>query len=150
MSKVILIMLLAVVSFGAAAEWVKVGSDGRKNTYYDSSSIRKADNKVKMSHLFELQMIEEVAGKPFRSIEVQAEYDCKELQWRALSSYAYSGNMGNSDVNLGNNDLNSGNRTLNFRTGSSGIVNSVRDPGKWKPVQPDSATEILWKIACEK
>jgi hypothetical protein len=154
MHKAILMMILALGCSNALADWAALGEREGLNTYYNPGSIRKAGNMVKMEHLFDLSVEKEVAGKLFRSITVDAEYNCKEGQTRALSSDAHSGRMGLVNVDYrSESDAGIGvGRGSGYagRAGRAGIVNSINEPGKWKPVAPGSTVEILWKIACGK
>ena len=128
MRKAILIMLLAGVSSNAAAEWVEVGSSEKTTVYVDPATIRRAGNLVKMWNLIDLKTATLTAGsKPYTSQMTQAEFDCKEEQWRRLYFSWHSGNMTRGE-----------------------IVYSDSNPGTWEPVPPGSATEVLWKFACGK
>jgi len=146
--------MLALGCSNALADWAALGEREGLSTYYNPASIRKAGNMVKMQHLFDLSVEKEVAGKLFRSITVDAEYNCKEGKSRIHSSYAHSGKMGLNYVNIGietsvGTGPGRGTGTAG-RAGRSGIVNSITEPGKWNPVAPGSTVEILWKIACGK
>jgi hypothetical protein len=48
MRKLILILLLAVLSSSAMAEWIKVGANDNSTIYADPATIRKEGNMVKM------------------------------------------------------------------------------------------------------
>jgi len=122
MLKAILVLLLVVASAGAAArdtvwtwdkpppkkkgevahplapsEWVEVGRQPTFALFVDPSSILRMGNNVTMAHMYDLQIIDEVAGKPFRSVTANAEYNCEQRQTRILSSAAYSGSMASAD-----------------------------------------------------
>jgi len=129
MRKAILMMLLAVVSGSAVAEWVVVGRTETRTVYIDPATIRKAGNRVKMWSLDDaLNKVDYVAGvKPFMSTKEQVEYDCKEEQSRTLYIYFHSGNMGGGEV-----------------------VYVQSDIGEWTPVAPGSIGNTLLRIACGK
>jgi hypothetical protein len=128
MRKVILMMLLAVMSGSAAAEWVEVGRSETHTSYADLATIRTAGNLVKMWGLLDLKTPELVEqSKPFMSMMSQTEHDCKEERTRRLSLIMYSGNMGMGEV-----------------------IFTDSDPGKWSPVAPGSVQEHLWELACGK
>jgi hypothetical protein len=120
----------------------------------------RTGNKVTMSHLYELQIIDEVAGKPIRSVKANAEYDCVQKQARILSSAAYSGSMGRADPNTRNGSqtksqlaplsVNVPIEPLRSRGNLGGVVNRITDPGDWKPVTPGSTEEMLMNFACAK
>lgn len=127
MRKTILMILLAVVSSSAVAEWVKVSSDETITIYKDPATIRKNGNWAKMWYLFDFKTVQVDGGNKFRSLKSQSEFDCKEEQVRLLSFSAHSKIMGGGDV-----------------------VDSKSDHFRWDPVPPGSVNEVLWKIACGK
>lgn len=129
MRKAILMVLLAVVSSSAVAEWIGAGSnsDETVTAYADPATIRKAGDVVTMWVLFDYKRAQAGDGKEYRSAKAQSEYDCKEEQWRTPAASFHSRNMGEGV-----------------------IVENASYPGKWSPVPPGSATETLWKIACGK
>jgi len=127
MRKVILMMLLAVVSNGAMAEWVKVGSNKNTAIYVDQTTIQRAGNMSKMWQLTDFNTPNKDMGEEYLSTKDQNEYDCKEAKLRRRASSQHSKNMGGGKV-----------------------VYSDSYTSKWKPVPPDSGLEILWKFACVK
>ena len=130
MRKAILMMLLAVVSSSAAAEWVNHGDSEAKggfDIYVDPATIRRSGNMAKMWVMYNFKAVQVTAGDRHLSLKTQAEYDCKDEQVRVLFFTAHSGHMG-----WGN------------------IVHSSRTPGKWLPVPPDSVYADNWKLACGK
>lgn len=128
MRKVILMVLLAVVSSSAMAEWVQI-TVGHETliVYADPASLRRASNKVKMWVLIDFKMSQTVDGKPYVSLKRQDEFNCKDEQSRTLFTSAYSRNMGGGDV-----------------------IYSESISYKWSPVMPGSVGEGLWKFACGK
>ncbi len=130
MRKLIVLMLLAMVSSGAAAAWVKIGSvssSGGYDVYVDRTTIRRSGNMVKMRHMFDYKTVQTVAGERYLSATGQNEYDCKHERSRLLYFTWHSGNMGKRDV------VTTGNR-----------------PSEWTPVPPGSVGEVKWKVACGK
>lgn len=127
MHKVILMVLLAVVSNGAMAEWVNVGSNETTAIYVDPATIQRSGNMAKMWHLTDYKTASKDMGEAYLSTKDQNEYDCKEVKSRRRASSQHSKNMGGGKV-----------------------VYSDSYTTKWKPVQPDSGIEILWKFACVK
>ncbi len=130
MHKTILMLLLAVVSSSAMAEWVVISdSDDLGITVYaDPSSIRKSGNKVKMWILFDFSSVHEASGTKSLSSMVQDEFDCKEEQLKTLHFTWYSKNMGRGDV----------------------VYTGKKYAKNWTPVYPDSSGKTLWKFACGK
>jgi len=128
MSKVILMMLLAVVSSSAMAKWVEVGDNKNSTAYANIATIRKSDDRVKMWVLFNYKTAQKlIGGPPYMSDTHQEEYDCTEWQSRTIHISTYSGSMGEGKV----------------------IDNGPGD-GQWKPIMPDSRGESLLKVACGK
>jgi hypothetical protein len=128
MRKVILIMLLAVVSNSAMAEWVKVGESKLITLYSNLDTIRRSDHKVKMWILLDYKTRQSLEGlKPFLSEKVQYDYDCNEEQSRRLAITVYVGNMGSGDV-----------------------IHTDSHVSEWTPVTPDSMDELSIKYACGK
>jgi hypothetical protein len=128
MRKVVLTMLLAVVTSGAAAEWVSVKRKETATYYADPATIRNAGNVVKMWELHDFKTAQVADGiKPYMSTKAQSEYDCKREQRRTLSVSSYSGNMARGKV-----------------------MESATDPSEWDPVAPGSIGDLMWKFACGK
>lgn len=129
MRKVILMLLLAVVSNSAIAEWIGVGSSDGIDIYVDKTTIRKNGSMVKMWSLNDYKTVHKDAyfseGNAYLSIASQGEYDCKGEQARLLSFASYSKNMGYGNA-----------------------VYSHTDNYIWEPFVPESITEALWKFAC--
>ncbi len=128
MHKVILMLLLAVVSSSAMAEWTKVDLPNLKDgitSYVDLTTIIKASNKVKMWQLHDHESAK--AGNERLSIKTQKEYDCNEEKIRIRARTIFNGNMGTGEVVYSSGD---------------------RKPSKWRPVEPGSSGEVFWKIAC--
>jgi len=128
MRKIILMLLLAVFSTGALAQWVEVGSNKAETVYVDLTVVRKGANVVEMWDLFDFNSAQSMTlGKQYLSQMSQHEYDCELKRSRILSFTQHSGQMTegkevNRDISLGN----------------------------WEPLTPGSPLELLWKIACEK
>lgn len=127
MRKAALMVLLAVASSNAMAEWIEVGSNEITTVYVDSSTIQREGNLAKMWHLIDFKRATKDMGDAYKSTKDQNEYDCKEGKSRRRAFTQHSENMGGGKV-----------------------VYSDSFTTKWKPVPPDSGTEILWKFACVK
>jgi len=122
MRKTIFMMLLAVVSSSATAEWVEVSKSETVTVYADPATIRKAGDMVKMWTLSDYKTPDDVQNM---SRVYQHEYDCKEGQIRLLYMALHSGNMGG---------------------GAADVVLSY--PTDWTPVPPGSTNDVLLKFAC--
>ncbi len=126
MRKAILMLLLAVVSSSAAAEWVEVYpyEKGFAN-YADPATISRNGDIVKMWSLSDRK----VPSDKYMSFKYLIEYDCKTEHYRWLDSSVHSGNMG-----VG---------TASHRTAGRRY---------WKPVRRHGGGifETLWLFACGK
>ena len=128
MRKVILMMLLAVLSSNAAAEWVRIGKNRIGTVYADPTTISRSGNMAKMWDLLDYGAALLTAdGKPYLSTRTQYEYDCEEEKSRLLEVSAHSGNMASGET-----------------------VHRDANPHGWRPNVPDSGTARLWKLACGK
>lgn len=126
--KTILMILLAVASSSAAAEWVKISENETATIYVDPGTISKAGNLVKMWRLIDFRKAVSIASdKPFMSTKGQEEYDCKEEKTRVIELTFHSENMGGGEV-----------------------VHSEASPADWAPVRARSIGETLWKFGCGK
>jgi hypothetical protein len=136
MRKFIVLMLLAIVSGSAAAEWVKVGSSGSGKDSHDIyvlpayTFIRKADRTVKMWHMLDFKT-EQVSplGAQFLSAKVMHEFDCKDNRLRLLFYTVLSANMG---------------------TGKVVYSYDGTPPSDWTSFPPETLAETLWTAACRK
>jgi hypothetical protein len=130
MTRLILLTLLILLCNGPAyAEWVAVsGSDESGEIgYVDPATIRRKGDMVKMWELKDFKTVRTAGATAYLSIKTQAEFDCAEERMRMLAFSVFADNMG-----------------------SGKVVWSNSDEGKWKPVEPGSVGEGLWKIACGK
>jgi len=103
MYRAISMMLLAVVSSSAMAEWVYVTETEKKTeveaftAYADPTTIRKTSNRVKMWSLYDYKTVQE---RGIISAKQKNEYNCKKKQSRQLFLSAYSGHMTNGETVL--------------------------------------------------
>lgn len=127
MYKIGLMLLLAAANGNAMAEWepAMYNRNNTNLTYVDITTIRKADNKVKMWSLVDLKTAEHEGQKQYMSIKSQIEYDCKARQMRGLFTSIHSENMGKGI-----------------------LVGYDTNTYNWMPVPAGSTGEVLWKIAC--
>ena len=127
MKRLLMGLMLLVTAGAASAEWTVAGGNDQFVQYVDRATIRRNGNLVKMWVLSDLKTVQTDAGDSYLSSKAQNEYDCKEERSRILAFTWFSGKMGNGKV-----------------------VYSDSDPGKWKPISPESIGEIKWKVACGK
>ena len=128
MARLLLMIILALSSGPAYAEWEPVNTNNSGETMYvDRGTILRTGDMVKMWALYDFTTIQSVWNVSFMSRESQREYDCIGKRTRRITLTYFSGNMG-----------------------SGTVVYSDADEHKWEPVQPHSVSEILWKVACSK
>jgi hypothetical protein len=110
----------------SAADWAKAGETDGYTYYADHASIKKADEIVTMSDLFDYKTARtEGGGAPALSKKTDRGYDCQNQKAQAIKTTWYSDQMG---------------------TGS--VVRSSGDSDQLTPVMAGSATAALIKIAC--
>ncbi len=128
MSKAILMVLLAVLSSNATAQWVEVGSNREQTVYADLTIVHKESNMVQMWDLFNFTSGQVMTlGKQYLSQMSLHEYDCAAKRVRMLNYSQHSEHMAEGEE----------------------MYRDVR-PGTWQSVLPASPIELLWKIACRK
>lgn len=136
-----LLVLLLVVSSNALAEWLVVDSAATFNAvfslYADSSSIEKEGDIVKVSFLADYKSSQVRSShphlKPYLSIQMKSEFDCKENKSRVLLAVAFPENMGGGvGINM------------------SGDGAPEIDTTKWWPVPPNGHIVSMLKYACKK
>ena len=124
MRDAILMVLLSVVSVGAAAEWVKAGDNRIATIYVDPGTISKSGNIVKMWYLFDFKAAQSVRGMRLLSQKAQSEFDCQGERMRMLAFSYHPANMG-----------------------GGAPLYSVSDPDPWEPI-PNPINQTTWEIAC--
>jgi Surface-adhesin protein E len=122
MNRIILVLLLAMVSTSAMAEWVKIGIDSKATYYVNPASIRKYDDRANLWRLSDFK-----SGEAYRSSKSNVEFDCKASQFRTLFYSLYSKRMGE---------------------GKTVYSNGVTQ--EWRSIPPDSAMEYYFQMACGK
>ena len=125
MKRLLMGLMLLVTAGAASAEWTIAGGNDEFVQYVDRATIRRNGNLVKMWDLMDNKTVQTDAGDSHLSSKAQQEYDCKEEKSRTLAFTWFGGQMG-----------------------SGKVVFSNSDPGKWRPIEPGSIGETLWKIAC--
>ena len=123
MRKTILMLMLAAMSTGAMAEWVKHIEIGQAVMYHDPATIRKDGNLRKVWEVQDLKQRTDGA----MSRRALVEYDCKEERYRILSISSHSDRMAGGYIIV-----------------SSDTTND------WEHVPPSSPAEALLKVVCRK
>ena len=120
-------VLLAVVSSSASAEWIAANRDKSHAVYANPATIRKAGNTVKMWVLEDYETMQGSADMRYMSAKSQHEYNCKKERGRIIYLSLHSEHMGKGKA-----------------------VYSDNDPGRWEAVASDATGETLLEIACGK
>ena len=129
MNKLLLILILAVASNNALAEWTLIQTGKESNEYIDPATIRKSGNLAKMWSLTNISKnIKNIRpGEKAFAVKTVHEYDCKKRKSRLLFVAWYNDYMGTGQIER----------------------SSESPEAKWKVVTP-GIRESCWKIACEK
>ena len=99
MRKLIVLMLLAVVTRSAAAEWLWLGVRDSTTSYFDFSTISRAGNMAKVWVLVDYQTPPaQDFTKPYKSHKQQFEFDCEQRKMRSLALVFYADNMGEGEA----------------------------------------------------
>jgi len=103
MKKLLFVLMLAVVSSSAMAEWVEIAGSAKGTdetevitVYTDPDTILKTGNMVKIWSLTDYKITEEESC--VTSARQKDEYDCKEKKHRILFIAFYSGHMGKGET----------------------------------------------------
>jgi hypothetical protein len=127
MNMTILMVVLAVVSNSAMAEWVRVGVINETIFYFDPASILKHDDRASLWQLSNFGHTETTGIATYLSSKSQIEFDCKESLVRRLTYSLYAKNMGKGHV-----------------------INTNSDIQEWRPVSRGSSMEFYFDRACGK
>jgi hypothetical protein len=127
MTRIILVLLLAVASNSAMAEWIVEGENGDEVFSSDHASIHWNTDKVKMLFQLEEKKEQEISsGKKYMSVSGRNEFDCTANKSRVLYAYYYANKETKGDV-----------------------VFRVDEPSEWAKLMPNSKEDVLWHVACE-
>jgi hypothetical protein len=129
MKKILAILLLTITSIDVFAELMQVGENKDLTLYVYPTTIRATGAKVKMWDMTEFKrgMESHAASGYYWSSKSLVEYNCEEEESRILTFSHFSEPKGQGRV-----------------------LYSLEEPGKWKPIMPESMGQTLWKIACDK
>ncbi len=120
-------MLLVVVSSGAKAEWLAVDENDVAVAYIDLATIIKNGNILNMWSMADLKTAKLDSIGPYKSIKSQVEIDCKEYKSQMHTAFFYSGHM----------------------SGGNEILSADLTSPEWKPIEPKTFFDALWKVACK-
>jgi len=121
------IIVLALAGGNAAAEWVSLGDQGNAELFVDRSTIVRSGDRATMWSIDALKTPGSANGGAYVSLKRQDEFDCAGSRMRGVQISAHPEPMGEGPA-----------------------VASEKGSGAWTPVTPDSISEVLWKIACDK
>ncbi len=107
------------------AEWTKIGETEAYSYYADHGSIRKADETVMMSDLFDYKTTQTEGGVSALSKITVREYDCQNHKSQPVKTTWYSDHMGSGAAGR--------------RSGATGQLTTSA---------PGTATAALLAIAC--
>ena len=130
--KLCMVLLLALASSRAIAEWVQIGQNAHSTLFVEPKTLEKSEGRwfapsvFKMWDMASFANPQSVGGMTFLSKKSLSEYDCKETKWRVLSLSFHAGNMGRGDV-----------------------LASYSAPQQWEPVPPSSVISRFWRYACK-
>ena len=131
MRKIVLVLLLAVASNSANAEWAYFGTavvrDGVVMAYVNQSTLKRKGKRVTMWILYDAKTPRKFEDTTYLSSMGQDEYDCETGQSRNLAVLFYSENRGHGSV----------------------VSKSSAPSSSWDPAPPDSMAGHLLKYACE-
>jgi hypothetical protein len=123
-------LMLLTLAGGAAAAWERAGAtDDGMVIYADPATLQKTDDIVKMWGLLDYKTPEkDGAGKPYLSVKLLQEFDCKTAQGRTRYFSLHAGQMGAGRL----------------------IHSELRADSQWLPANRARPGELLWKVACNK
>ena len=124
------VLMAALLSNNASAEWARVGENDRSTAYADTVTIHRSGNTATYWVLFDYKAVQESArsGRRYLSEKSQREIDCQSERDRALFFTWHSAQMGNGTV---------------IYTGNK--------PTNWEPTSsPGSFANAFWKFVCSK
>ncbi|TAN84877.1 MAG: hypothetical protein EPN14_01675 [Gallionella sp.] len=129
--KKVIYSLVAIAAFSgistnASAEWTVIDTNTGITSYVDKGTIHKEENIVVMSTLDDLALPNKFREGFYHSTIWQEGYDCAKKTHRVINSTFYEERMGKGNV-----------------------LASFGPTQQWEKIQPNSASEALWKIACD-
>lgn len=123
--RVVLAALLLLATTPAWAEWVRLDADQVRVVRIDPATMLTDSN---LRRVWQMQDRKAPTPNGERSLRSQVEFDCKELRWRALSLFTYSGPK---------------------LTGTA-IVGETPAPGEWSAVVTGTLAETMLGHVCSQ
>lgn len=118
--------MLILFCSAARADWQKIGENDAETAYVNSIEPH-GTHLVRMWGLFDLKTPGAFGDLTYSSMKIRREYRCKDKASRVIFMAAYAGKMAAGEMIYSNN--------MHY---------------KWMAIQPDSAEEALWNVACKK
>ena len=125
--RTVLLLILASVSTGAAADWVRLWGNDVLEGYVDTGSVRKKGNNATTRNMFDFKKASEYNGNEYRSSVLLYEFDCAKERARSFESIFHAENKG-----------------------AGAIVDSWSSPYEWGVVIPATPLEAFMNYACGK
>jgi hypothetical protein len=119
-------LLLAVMSTGAMAEWVRLWGNDALEGYVDPDSIRKKGKNVVTQNMYDLKKASGYLGNEYRATVYLYEFDCAKERARALESITFAENKA-----------------------EGAIVDSWSSPSEWGVVIPATPLASFMNYACK-
>ena len=112
------------------ADLVQVGDVENVQIYVDRATIRKMGDMATMRQLYDYKTAHRASDseEPYLSLNTDDEYDCKRKRMRMLYYTMYSSNKGEGKM----------------------VFLGFAPDIKWKLIAPESTSELIWEIACNK
>ena len=129
MQRAMLIILLAMASSNAMADWIKVNENSEFTAYGDRATIRTKGHIASMWSMYDFQTVQTLLSDSMKydSTKQMSTYDCRDEKTRMLTSTLYSERMGKGRV-----------------------VHRYKLQFEWQALKAGSASEALWRLACGK
>src|SRR4051812_19899724 len=120
--------LLCACIGSASAAWERAAAmDDGMVIYFDAATAQKTGDVVKMWGLLDYKTPEtDAGGKPYQSVKLLQEFDCKAAQGRTRYYSFHSAAMGGGQL----------------------VHSEARPEAEWLPANRAKPGEILWKAAC--
>lgn len=117
--------LLALASPFAAAEWTQIASSYNPIAYADLATLQRDGDIAAMAVLIDFKTKPfDGDNLPYLSLTMQAEYDCKTVQFRFIELASHADHMGRGKT-----------------------VYTSEKASQWQPAKP-GIQQPLWETAC--
>lgn len=111
----------------AFAEWLLIDGNDKATVYFDSETIKRNGELVRVWIVDDLKTARTRGFKTFLSVRAQEEHDCAKERFRLVAVEQFAGGMGTGDV-------------IYQKSGESA----------WAPIQRGTLAQSVWKFVCKK